>query len=265
MNAGNVSAELLRSLSEEWRQVQKIGKSPVPLYHRLFSILQRAILNGQIAYGERMPSEQRLIDLFGVSRITAKRAMDELAGEGLITRSRGRGSLVVYRYKLRGLKAPLIGMMQSFSDLAIHSKSQVVFIGEIVPPPEVRAKLDMAANDTALKVVRIHSNEQRAPYSHYVSWTVGASRKVFTKRNLERLSRLKLLSESGIELVRAEQLLSAESATDEIASTLRVAVGTALLSLERRSFDSQDLCRDLVYGLYNPKLFKYRIELSRDS
>lgn len=265
MNDGSVSDELLRSLHEEWRQVQVASKSPVPLYYRLFSVLQRAILDGQIAYGERMPSEQQLIELFAVSRITAKRAMDELAGEGLITRSRGRGSYVVHRYEPRALKAPLIGMMQSFSDLAIHSKSQVQLIGEFVPPPAVRSKLHMGAEDTAMKIVRVHSNEQGVPYSHYVSWTFGASPKVFTKRNLESMSRLKLLSDSGIELVRSEQLLSAVSATDEIAGHLRVAIGTALLSLERRSFDNLGRCLDLVHGLYNPSLFKYRIELSRDS
>ena len=52
---------------------------PTPLYFRLYSLLKNAILDGTVANGEQMPTEQQLAETFAVSRITAKRAMDELA------------------------------------------------------------------------------------------------------------------------------------------------------------------------------------------
>jgi DNA-binding FadR family transcriptional regulator len=67
-------------------------ESPTPLYHQLFSLLKSRILDGTLALGLRLPPEEQLADLFSVSRITAKRAMDDLATEGLVERRRGRGT-----------------------------------------------------------------------------------------------------------------------------------------------------------------------------
>jgi GntR family transcriptional regulator len=44
--------------------------------------------------GKRLPSEEELVRLYGVSRVTIRRAMDTLVGEGLLARQRGRGTFV---------------------------------------------------------------------------------------------------------------------------------------------------------------------------
>src|SRR5690606_5918040 len=69
---------LLKSMQTEWTQLQRSADSRVPLYHQLYSLLKDAILEGRFTYNEQMPTEQQLITAFNVSRITAKRAMDEL-------------------------------------------------------------------------------------------------------------------------------------------------------------------------------------------
>ena len=66
-------------------------ESPTPLYHQLFSLLKTRILDGTLGYGTRLPPEERLADIFNVSRITAKRAMDDLSKDALVERRRGRG------------------------------------------------------------------------------------------------------------------------------------------------------------------------------
>ena len=76
-------------------QVSK--SSPTPLYHQLYSLLKARILDGTLALGLRLPPEEQLADLFKVSRITAKRAMDDLATEELVERRRGRGTHVIYQ------------------------------------------------------------------------------------------------------------------------------------------------------------------------
>ena len=62
---------------------------PTPLYHQMFTLLRDRILSGEIPRGSRIPTEFDLAESFGVSRITAKRALDELAAEGLVERRRG--------------------------------------------------------------------------------------------------------------------------------------------------------------------------------
>lgn len=72
---------------------------PTPLYYQLYSLLKSLILDGSIGHSQRLPAEGQLAEMFDVSRITAKRAMDELAQDGLIERRRGRGSHVIFRFK----------------------------------------------------------------------------------------------------------------------------------------------------------------------
>ena len=80
-------------------------ESPTPLYHQLFSLLKTRILDGTLGYGTRLPPEERLADIFNVSRITAKRAMDDLSKDALVERRRGRGTHVIYRYSPRPVHA----------------------------------------------------------------------------------------------------------------------------------------------------------------
>jgi hypothetical protein len=71
-------SDLLASLKSEWELAQGGPLTRVPLYHQLYSVLRGAILDGTIAYDAQMPTEQQLAATFDVSRITAKRAMDDL-------------------------------------------------------------------------------------------------------------------------------------------------------------------------------------------
>lgn len=66
----------------------------VPLHRQLFLVLHDEIDRGVIAPGEALPTEQTLCDQFGVSRITVRRALADLAAQGYIERRQGVGSFV---------------------------------------------------------------------------------------------------------------------------------------------------------------------------
>ena len=76
-----------------WYIMAKSGKH-LPMYRQIFNALSQRIRSGELAGGERLPSEGEAAEQFGVSRITSKRALQMLAAEGLITRVPGRGSFV---------------------------------------------------------------------------------------------------------------------------------------------------------------------------
>lgn len=65
-----------------------------PMYERIFEALRDDILARKYEVGDRVPSEKELGDEHGVSRITSKKALELLAGEGYIVRQPGRGSFV---------------------------------------------------------------------------------------------------------------------------------------------------------------------------
>lgn len=60
----------------------------------MLDYLKEQIESGRIQPGQQVPSEQTLAEMFGVSRITSKRALVELEQEGLIYRIQGKGSFV---------------------------------------------------------------------------------------------------------------------------------------------------------------------------
>ncbi len=254
--------ELLNSLKSEWTLAQSGTMSRVPLYHQLYSVLKGAILDGTIPYDAQMPTEQQLAATFDVSRITAKRAMDELAAENLIARFRGKGSHVIYQYTPQPVRAPLVGMLENLIEMGKHSIVRVISIEKAVPPADVRDILGLSDTDSVHKLVRVRSNEDGEPYAYYVSWTKGIS-KGFTKRNLESTPRLDILRDNGINLTKVEQVLSAENAKLPIADDLGVEPGAALLSIRRQSHDEKGVV-DVLDCLYNPKRFQYAMVLSVD-
>lgn len=255
--------DILATLKSEWTLGQSGAMSRVPLYHQLYSVLKAAILDGTIPYDEQMPTEQQLAATFDVSRITAKRAMDELAAEQLIARFRGKGSHVIYQYKPQPVRAPLVGMLENLIEMGKHSIVRVISIDKVVPPEDIRTLLGLGDDATAHRVIRVRSNEEGEPYAYYVSHTAGIS-KGFTQRRLESTPRLDILRENGIDLTRVEQVLSAENASQQIAGELDVEPGAALLSIRRQSYNADGKVVDVLDGLYAPNRFQYAMVLSLD-
>jgi GntR family transcriptional regulator len=85
----------------------------------------------------------------------------------------------------------------------------------------------------------------------------------FGRRDLGQKPVLQLLEESGIELGRARQTVTASAANAQVARELDVAVGTALLSVRRLVYDSADRPVQLLHGLYRPDRYEYQMELSQ--
>ncbi|MDI6822882.1 MAG: GntR family transcriptional regulator [Bacillota bacterium] len=69
-------------------------RGPVPLHAQLKEILQNWVESGQLARGERMPSERELCERFHVSRTTVRQALAQAEREGLLVRIHGKGTFV---------------------------------------------------------------------------------------------------------------------------------------------------------------------------
>src|SRR5688572_5005224 len=69
--------------------------SPVPLYYQLAQYIEQAIIAGDLAPGDRIENELSLTTRLGLSRPTARQAIQELVNKGLLVRKRGVGTQVV--------------------------------------------------------------------------------------------------------------------------------------------------------------------------
>jgi len=68
---------------------------PVPLHHQVYLHLRDSLDAGELRPGDRLPTERDLAERYGCSVITIRRALDELAREQRIKRTRGRGTFVL--------------------------------------------------------------------------------------------------------------------------------------------------------------------------
>lgn len=69
-------------------------QSATPLYIQLADIIGKQIASGALAPDRPIPSENRLAEEYGVARLTARRATQELRDRGLVITVRGKGSYV---------------------------------------------------------------------------------------------------------------------------------------------------------------------------
>ena len=97
-----------------------------PLYHQIYLILKGRITDGVYGPDARLPSEQDLTERFGVSRITAKRAMDELAAEGLVVRERARGTRVIYQPPSGPIPSSVEGLLENLIAMGLETTAQLL-------------------------------------------------------------------------------------------------------------------------------------------
>ncbi len=253
----------LQSLSADFRLSQKRGSSgQTPLYHQLYLLLKLAIRDGTIPTNSLLPGELRLAAMFNVSRITVKRALDELADENLVTRSRGRGrgTRVTAAISPQPWRAPLVGRLDNLVEIEKTITGRIISIERTVPPADIQKLLSLEKNKRVHKVIRLRSNETGEPYAYHISYTPGIT-KGFTKRNLHHRVRLDVLQDNGIKITELEQILSAENATAEIASCLDIKPGTALLAIRRISRDYQGRIVDVLDCWFDTRRYQYAMIL----
>ncbi|MGI9229657.1 MAG: GntR family transcriptional regulator [Gammaproteobacteria bacterium] len=234
--------------------------SPTPLYHQLYIMLRDCIVGGILPDGTKMPSEKELATTFNVSRITARRALHDLAEQNLVARHRGRGTFVNYKYRPEPVNAPLIGVLESLEHMGRETRIKVLSLRFNKPPAFISEEFEVDAGHPLCHIIRVRSN-QSMPFAYYESWSTGLNKSI-TRQVLEKTPRLELIRKAGIKIARVEQTLSAEAADPAAADALGIMPGKPLLKLIRRAFDKKGKQVDYIDGVYNPERFQYQMTLT---
>lgn len=111
-----VMENLLEKPVENLNPYELDSLSSVPLYSQIVRFFLVAISAGELRVGEKLPTEKKICEQFGVSRITARRAVSELEGMGHVERKQGKGTFIIDRHVKVYAKA-----MDGFGGFAAHS------------------------------------------------------------------------------------------------------------------------------------------------
>ena len=250
-----------------------LASLPITKYHQVYLVLREQLQEGRFAQG--LPGELALTQQFGVGRVTVRRALEQLVQEGLIVREAGRGTRpVTPGGASRGgpgaaaSAAPahpvtrLTGLLENIVSVSRSTTVKVLDWRSIQASDSLAQVLQVAPGATVRKVTRLRS-AAAGPVSYITIYVPEPLIRGFGRRDLGQKPVLQLLEESGIELGRARQTVTASAANAQVARELDVAVGTALLSVRRLVYDSADRPVQLLHGLYRPDRYEYQMELSQ--
>ncbi len=235
---------------------------PLPKYHRVYLVLREQLADRRFADG--FPGELALVKQFGVARVTVRRALAQLASEGLISREAGRGTRPVDAnvQSATQQRAHLTGLLENLVSMGLTTSVKVLEVRGIGASEAVASALQIKAGDEVQKAVRVRSTKEGA-LSHITTYVPQALARSFGRRELAKKPILVLLEESGVKVGRAHQTISARLADASVAEHLDVSVGTALLAVRRLIYDEVDKPVQWLHGLYRPDRYEYQMELSR--
>jgi len=235
---------------------------PTPLYHQIYLILRGRILEGTYARDDLVPGEQEIARLFGVSRITAKRALDELAAAGLVVRERGRGTRVRLDSPARPLESSVEGLLENLLVMGLETQVRVVQEGFVPAPEDAANALGVEPGTKVHWAIRVRSLQSQ-PLSFLTTYVPADVAHSFDRGALQATPLLVLLERCGVVVSSAEQTISAALADTQVAPLLDVEVGSPLLFIRRTVFDQDGRAVEFIKALYRPDRFQHRMTLTR--
>ena len=233
-----------------------------PLYSRIESVLAREIADGFVGVGDQLPTEDSLITRFGVSRITVRRAIQNLVSRGLVEIRRGRGTFVASP-KITQELTELSGFVEDMRALGRKPTARV--LGKEIVPADMTVGSHLALTKGE-RVVRIHRVRlaDGVPLSFdetFLPMEIG--KKIITDDlKVEPIFSL-LERKYGVPLVEAEYKLDAVAAETEIASALKVKPQSPIFRIERTSYSTGGRPVDYERLHYRGDLVRFVTRLAR--
>src|SRR5450830_1129407 len=219
-----------------------------PLYQQIKSLILNSLRSGEWKPGEVIPSEMELAVRFRVSQGTVRKAIDELAAENLLLRRQGKGTFVAthaeQRVQFRFLKlVPDSGARGSEGP----AQRDIIECRRARASADVARALTLRTGDAVLQVRRVLSFAGMPTILEDI-WLPAAPFKGLTAERLANYQGAMYAlfeTEFNMRMVRAEEKIRAEPASEGREKLLKVEHGTPLLSVERIAYTYQDAPMEL--------------------
>ena len=235
----------------------------IPLYEQLASELRRQIKTGKLKPGGALAPETALVAKFKVSRITARKALDLLADEGLIVRRQGKGTFVAPP-KIRQDLHTLRGFAEVMAERDGAQVMQVVEFGMVRADTRVARALGVAVGDSVLRINRRHllSDDPVAFAIIYIPAALGSS---FALDEVSTTPIYTLLAQKAhIEIKRATQVIRAIAADVATAKELALPKSAPVMIVERVTYSTEEKPVEFILLTYRGDRHELAMELFRD-
>lgn len=214
-------------------------QSGIPLYYQLKEILRRQIFSNVYKEGDLLPPENELRVMYGVSRQVARRALAELALEGLVVSRKGVGSFV-NRHRITKQVDILAGFTRNLTAISSSATITVVRREIIKAPKKVQEALDLILGGEVVLIERLGSLDKE-PFAVLTAFYPVHVGNCLLAIDLQNQSIYNLLEEiKFIKPYRAEKLLSVIPASFQLAASFDVRESFPLICHYGTTFDENN-------------------------
>ena len=230
-----------------------------PLYLQLARRLGDAVRKGRYLAHEALPSERLLSESLGVSRVTARKAIDQLVHQGLIVRRRGSGNYIAPR-----LEQPL-SRLSSFSEELLQRgytpSSRWLARAVTVATHDEQLSLGLAPKARVARLERLRLADGVA-----MAYELSVlPQSVLPHPEAVEGSLYEFLSGIGQLPARAQQHIRALNAPPRLAGQLGVPVGQAVLFITRVAYLESGRAIELTHSYCHSDYYDFVAEMRRDS
>lgn len=227
----------------------------IPLYQQIADDIKAKIKSEELKQNSRIPTELELSDIYQVSRITIRKALELLVDEEILVRKQKIGTFVSNKKVTRNLNS-FMGFSKSCELNGDKPSTKFISADLVKAMPSDIKKLKLEEDD---KVIRI----RRLRYCNDVPVILEENHfpKSYAYLLAEDLtgSLHELLASHGVNLIGGEKVLSVCHVTKEEAKWLEVAENDALILARDRACDSNG--NPVYYGkeIVNAERYEYKI------
>lgn len=230
---------------------------------RIYLMLRSRLTSGQFAPGARLPSEPVLAADHGVSRVTVRRALDQLSCEGLIERRPGAGTFVRDTALARPIIVDLANVYAHLIEMGRETSVRLLSFGYVTASSAVARALGLRTGERVQRSIRVRLTDG-APFSYLITQVPEGIGLTYSESDLSTTPLLQLLENSGAVVDRASQTIGATLAEPEVAEALQLAMGSPLLSLTRVVYEQGGRGVEHLYALYRPDRYSFHMDLARN-
>jgi GntR family transcriptional regulator len=232
------------------------------LYAEIEETLATEIAQGEYRPGDQLPTEDALLQRFQVSRITVRRAIQNLVGRGLLEIRRGLGTFVLSP-RIEAEITKLTGFVEDMNAAGRKASARVVSQGVVPASTRVAERLQLTKGTKVMQIKRVRlANDMPISFDEtYLPLPLG---KQIVDNDLRLHPIFTLLEEEfGVPLIEADYELEAVIATRAVADALQVRVGSPIFQIERTSMTTGNQPVDYEVLSYRGDLVRFVTKLLR--
>lgn len=210
-------------------------------YQVVLEDLQKKIAAGTYEPGSQLPSIEKLCELYGVSKITIKKALDELESRGFISRRRGSGSFVKMFLPQAGPSTQfetshqMSGFKTEHEALGQKVTTDVHEFSVVLPPREVARRLGMEPDQFTYHIIRVRSADGVPSSIEYTYMPIDVIPNLRRKTVDESIYRF-IEDELGLKIASAHRTVRAVLPTADEREWLHVGANEPLLEVAQVAF-----------------------------